>query len=92
LANVEIDTVFYVPRLPEHIGNPSLPPIVFSVNGKPGPYLKDILKQRVTLDNGAETIFKDFAWKQTKIMVDVRFLLCLKLYMLTFKPVAWCCF
>jgi len=69
LANQK-DIVLYVPRVPEHIGSPSLPSIVFSVNGTPGPYLKDILKQRVTLDNGTDTIFKDLAWKKTGIMVD----------------------
>ena len=65
------EIVLYVPRLPEYSRDPSLPTIVFSVNGIPGPYLDDLLKRRVTLDKGAEMVFKHHGWKRTEIIVDV---------------------
>ena len=72
LQSNERDVVTYVPRLPQHSGAPSLPSIVFCVNGKPGPYLNDITKKRVILDGAYDLVLKDRVWKQTSLTIDVR--------------------
>jgi len=72
LQSNECDVVTYVPRLPQHSGAPSLPSIVFCVNGKPGPYLNDITKKCVILDGAYDLVLKDRVWKQTSLTIDVR--------------------
>jgi len=67
------DVVTYVPRSPEYSGGPSLPSIIFTVNGRPGPYLKDVIKGRVTLDGAYDTVFREYSWKQTNFTIDVSF-------------------
>ena len=65
------DIVVIVPRLPKHCGAPSLPSIVFSVDGKLGPCVSDLVYDRVTVDNASDFVFQDRFWKQTSLTVDV---------------------
>ena len=65
------DVVTYIPRVPEYCGKPSLQSIIFTVNGRPGPYLKDVIKGRVILDGAYDTVFREFSWKQTNLTIDV---------------------
>ncbi|KIM49788.1 hypothetical protein M413DRAFT_438920 [Hebeloma cylindrosporum] len=64
------DVVTYIPRAPEYCGKPTLPSIIFTVNGRPGPYLKDVIKGRVMLDGAYDTVFREFSWKQTSLTID----------------------
>ena len=65
------DVVIYLPRRPEWSGKPSVPSILFSVKGKPGPYLRDICRGRVEIDGAYDTVFSHFGFKQTNIRIDV---------------------
>ena len=65
------DVVVIVPRLPKHRGSPSLSSIVFSVDGKPGPYVSDLVHDRVAVDNASDMVFRDRIWKQTSLTIDV---------------------
>ncbi len=62
----------YVPRSPRYAGyiSQSHPPIQFSVGGRPGPFLEDILRNKITLDGAQDDIFGG-AWRQTKWTFDV---------------------
>ncbi|KAF8162691.1 hypothetical protein B0H34DRAFT_692587 [Crassisporium funariophilum] len=68
--NEERDIVLYVPRLPEHCGPASLPSVVFSVAGTPGPYLKELIRGKVTLDGAHDTIFEEHGWRRASLIVD----------------------
>ncbi|KAF9005317.1 hypothetical protein BDZ89DRAFT_1236207 [Hymenopellis radicata] len=61
----------YVPRSPRYAGyiSQSHPPIKFSVGGRPGPFLEDILRNKITLDGAQDDIFGG-AWRQTKWTFD----------------------
>jgi hypothetical protein len=65
------DVVVVVPRLPKHCGAPSLPSIIFSVNGRAGPYISDLVLDNVVVDNPSDLVFQDRVWKQTSLTIDV---------------------
>ncbi|KAF6758347.1 hypothetical protein DFP72DRAFT_1065040 [Ephemerocybe angulata] len=69
-ANAQRDMVIYVLRRPEHSGPPSIEPILLAVNGKPGPYIKDIVKRNVVLDGADDKILEERVWRQTWWMID----------------------
>ena len=64
------DVIVIVPRLPKHCGVPSLPSVVFSMNGRAGPYISDLIVNAV-VDNAADLVFQDRIWKQTSLTIDV---------------------
>ncbi|KAF9032952.1 hypothetical protein BJ165DRAFT_1598918 [Panaeolus papilionaceus] len=67
------DRVVIVPRIAEHTGKPSLPTISFSVNGNPGPYLKDLMQNAVLIDNPEVLVLITEScshWKQTVVRSD----------------------
>lgn len=64
------DVVVYLPRRPEWSGKPSVPSILFSVKGKPGPYLRDICRGRVEIDGAYDAVFSHYGFKQTNIRID----------------------
>ncbi|KDR82121.1 hypothetical protein GALMADRAFT_222002 [Galerina marginata CBS 339.88] len=66
----EPDIVVYVPRSPEYCGQPSLASVVFTVHGKPGPYLSDLIKGRVTVDAPSDELFKPMGWHRTSLTID----------------------
>ncbi|KAF8957748.1 hypothetical protein BDZ97DRAFT_1941030 [Flammula alnicola] len=70
LAAVKKDVVVYVPRLPEYSGKDHLASITFSVQGMPGPYLKQLAKDRVTMNGADDDVFSHFGWKTTKFQFD----------------------
>ena len=65
------DIVVVVPRVPVFCGTPSLPSIVFSVNGQAGPYVLDLVSNRVVVDNASDLVFQERVWKQTSLRIDV---------------------
>ncbi|KAJ3495211.1 hypothetical protein NLJ89_g10664 [Agrocybe chaxingu] len=69
-ADTNRDVVTYVPRRPEYSGEPSLPSIIFSVHGRPGPSIGDIIDDKVMLDGPYDLVFRDKLWKQTSLTVD----------------------
>ncbi|CAA7260972.1 unnamed protein product [Cyclocybe aegerita] len=69
-ADTNRDVVTYVPRRPEYSGEPSLPSIIFSVHGRPGPFIGDIIDGKVVLDGAYDLVFRDKLWKQTSLTVD----------------------
>lgn len=62
----------YFPRRAQFCGNPSFAPILFSVDGVPGPYLSDIVKGRVVIDAANDAVFEWHGWKATPWTLDVR--------------------
>ncbi|KAF8888251.1 hypothetical protein BD779DRAFT_1524371 [Infundibulicybe gibba] len=56
------------PRRREYCGPPSFPSITFSAQGKPGLYLRDLLKNKYdySLDGARDPVFEHHAWKITK--------------------------
>lgn len=64
------DVVIYLPRRPEWSGKPSVPSILFSVKGKPGPYLRDICRGRVEIDGAYDAVFSHYGFKKTNIRID----------------------
>ncbi|TFK35522.1 hypothetical protein BDQ12DRAFT_655655 [Crucibulum laeve] len=69
-SSEEQDLVIYFPRKPEYTGAPSIPSINFSVNGKPGPYISDICKGKVSIDGGYDQVFAYHGWRQSSYMID----------------------
>jgi hypothetical protein len=65
------DNVLVVPRLPKHCGAPSLPSIIFSVNGRAGPYISDLVVDDAAVDDPSDLVFRDRVWKQTSLTIDV---------------------
>lgn len=65
------DVVVVVPRLPRFCGTPSLPSIIFSVNGQAGPYISDLVFNKVAVDNPSDPVFQERVWKQTSLTIDV---------------------
>ncbi|TFK24637.1 hypothetical protein FA15DRAFT_409038 [Coprinopsis marcescibilis] len=63
------DIVIYVPRRPEYSGEPTIS-LELSVDGKPGPYIRDVAKGTVVVDGARDRVFYDMGWKQTWVMVD----------------------
>lgn len=64
------DCIEYFPRRPEFCGRPCMS-ILFSVHGHPGPYLKDILKDRVLLDGAHDVVMADNGWSRTRWVLEV---------------------
>ncbi|EAU80747.2 hypothetical protein CC1G_04857 [Coprinopsis cinerea okayama7 len=69
-VNNREDVVTLLPRRPEFLGPPSVPSILFSVNGRPGPYIRDILREEVEVDSPFDQVFYSRGWRQTWIMID----------------------
>lgn len=67
----ERDIVIYAPRRPEHMHPPYIPSVLFKVDGKVGPYIKDVMRGRVHLDSSSDKVFEYHAWKQTHWVIDV---------------------
>ncbi|KAF7353887.1 hypothetical protein MVEN_01074600 [Mycena venus] len=63
------ERIEYFPRRPEFCGRP-LFSIPFSVHGHPGPYLKDILKDRVLLDGAQDAVMGDTGWSRTRWVLE----------------------
>ena len=61
-----------IPRRPQYRVTPSLHPITFSVRGMPGPYLTDILEDRIQLDGANDAVFERYGWRTTNWLIDVR--------------------
>lgn len=66
----ERDIVIYAPRRPEHMHPPYIPSVLFKVDGKVGPYIKDVMRGRVHLDSSSDKVFEYHAWKQTHWVID----------------------
>ncbi|PPQ73576.1 hypothetical protein CVT24_007462 [Panaeolus cyanescens] len=67
------DRVQIAPRAPEHTGDASLPSVSFSVRGGLGPYLRDLMTQRVVVDQPRDRVFanpQSEHWKQTVLKID----------------------
>lgn len=64
-------------RFPQHSGAPSssIPTVTFSVEGMPGPLIKDLIhddpKKRLVVDLPKDCPFRDLGWKVTNVVVDV---------------------
>ncbi|KAF4615114.1 hypothetical protein D9613_003457 [Agrocybe pediades] len=69
------DIVFYLPRMAMFTGQPSLG-IVFACNGKPGPHIKDILRDRknekkvVVIDGSEKPAFPMTSWSRIRMLID----------------------
>lgn len=74
------DVVVIFPRRPEFHGIPSFQSVTFSVNGKIGPYLKDVIKGRVEVDGAGDEIFEGRGWRTTNWMIDVRLRIWLEVF------------
>jgi hypothetical protein len=67
-------------RRTEHVPRPhgispvqeSFPGIAFSTGGWPGVRVKDILKQKVVVDNPSDAVFAHHGWRTTVIALEVR--------------------
>jgi len=65
------DVVLIVPRLPKYLDEPSLPSITFSHDGRPGPYITDLVQAKVKLDQASDSVFLDQGWRQMSLTIDV---------------------
>jgi hypothetical protein len=65
------DVIVVVPRLPKHCGAPSLPSIIFSVDGRAGPCVSDLLLDNAVVDHPSDLVFRDRVWKQTSLTINV---------------------
>ncbi|KAH6907032.1 hypothetical protein BKA70DRAFT_1286063 [Coprinopsis sp. MPI-PUGE-AT-0042] len=64
------DPVLYLPRDKAYQGEPSIPSILFSTDGKPGPSIKELLNM-VPVDNADDTPFAVHGWRKTYVAIDV---------------------
>ncbi|KAJ7131674.1 hypothetical protein C8R43DRAFT_1133620 [Mycena crocata] len=63
------ESIEYFPRRADYCGRPTLS-IRFTVHGHPAPYLKEIFKDRVLLDNGEKMAFAGHGWSRTRWVLE----------------------
>lgn len=68
------DPVLYLPRDKAYQGEPSIPSILFSTDGKPGPSIKELLHM-VPVDDAGDTPFAVHGWRKTYVAIDVSLIL-----------------
>ncbi|KAL0575160.1 hypothetical protein V5O48_006803 [Marasmius crinis-equi] len=64
--------VVFLDRRPEHCGKPfKEPPISFSTNGVPGPYISHIMTGKSAVDGSNDAIFAHLDWSRINLVRDL---------------------
>ncbi|KAK1232539.1 hypothetical protein PQX77_004297 [Marasmius sp. AFHP31] len=62
--------VQYLDRSPEYQGRSMVEPVVFSVHGDPGPYLSQLVAERVSVDDSSDLVFARWGNPRIDIALD----------------------